>query len=288
MSTFDPTYSGIDYFRSVLAQWGLDSPSLIQWANEKLLAGESLDKILFDMERRPEFDAAFPEIKARRDKMAATGVPLAPIDPGIILDYRVQAKALMRSYGLPASYYNDTTVLFNLVVNDKSLSELNDALELTERRVRNAPPQVAQVFADTFGPDALSAMFVAFTNDERTLPALEDMVQTAEAGGAAKRLGFDLTASEMGRVADLNLTYDQAVQGFTTLDERRGLFEESISERNDLSVGVEGIDAAFGLGGEGGRELERRAQSRKAETAGAAGDLYGEKGAAGLGAAGRR
>lgn len=288
MSTFDPNYNGIDYFRSVLAQWGLDSPSLIQWANEKLLAGESIDKILFDMERRPEFDAAFPEIKARRDKMATTGVPLSPIDPGIILDYRVQAKALMRSFGLPPSYYNDTTVLFNLIVNDKSLSELNDALELTQRRVANAPPQVAQVFADVFGPDALQAMFVAFTNDERTLPALEDMVQTAEAGGAARRLGFDLTAAEMGRVADINLTYDQAVQGFQTLDERRGLFDETISEGTDLTVGNQGLGAAFGIGAGAARELEQRAKSRKAETAGDTGALSEQRGVTGLGVAGQR
>lgn len=288
MSQFDPSYSGIDYFRSVLSQWGLDSPSLIQWANEKLLAGESLDKILFDMERRPEFDAAFPEIKARRDKMAATGVPLAPIDPGIILDYRVQAKALMRSYGLPPAYYNDTTTLFNLVVNDKSLAELNDALELTQKRVANAPPQIAQVFSEVFGPDALSAMFLMFTNDERTIPALEDMVQTAEAGGAARRLGFDLSVGEMQRVADINISYEQAVQGFQSLDEKRGLFDETISERQDLTVGNEGIGAAFGIGGGAAQELEHRAKSRTAETAGSAGDLYGEKGAAGLGGAGRR
>lgn len=288
MSTFDPTYNGADYFRSVLAQWGLDSPSLVAWADEKLRAGESIDKILFDMERRPEFAAAFPEIEARRKKQDLTGVPLAPIDPGTILDYRVQAKSLMRSFGLPASYYDNTSVLFNLVVNDKSLSELNDALELTQRRVMNAPPQIAEVFTEQFGPDSLSAMLLAFTNDEQTIPALEDMVQRAEAGGAARRLGFDLSTPEMQRVADINLTYDQALSGFQTLDEKRGLFDETLSEREDLTVGDTGIGAAFGIGGGDAQQLQHRAESRRAETAGSAGDLYGEKGAAGLGAAGRR
>jgi hypothetical protein len=229
VTTTPTTADGIDYFRSVLAQWGLDQPSLIAWADQQLRAGVSIDRILFDLELRPEFAAAFPEIDARRARQDETGIQLSPIGPGEILDYRTQAKALMRSFGLPPSYYDNAQVLFNLVVNDKSLSELNDALELTQRRVANAPPQIAQVFGEVFGPDALQAMFVAFTNDERTLPALEDMVQTAEAGGAARRLGFDLSTPEMQRVADVNLSYDQLVEGFVSLDEKRSLFDETIS-----------------------------------------------------------
>lgn len=279
---------GIDYFRSVMAQWGLDQPSLIEWANEKLLLGQSIDRILFDLERRPEFDAAFPEIKARREKMAGTGVPLSPIGPGEILDYRTQAKALMRSFGLPPEYFNDPTVLFNLIVNDKSLAELNDSLELLQARVANAPPQISAVFEDVFGADARQAMFLMFTNDEVTIPALENMVQVAEAGGAAQRLGFDLSVPEMQRVADIDIDYDQAVAGFETLSERRSLFDETISERSDLTVGQEGLEAAFALGGTGREEIERRARTRTAATGGAGGELSENRGATGLGTAGRR
>lgn len=279
--------AGLDLFRAQLAQWGLDQPSLIAWADEMLRSGASFDRILFEMESRPEFRAAFPEIDARRQRMEQTGVQLTPIGPGEILDYRVQAKALMRSFGLPESYWGNQSVLFNLVVNDKSLSELNDYLELTQRRVMNAPPQIAEVFGEVFGTAATQAMMLAFANDEFTLPALEDMVQTAEVGGAARRLGFDLSLPEMNRVADVNLSYDQLVSGFTTLEERSSLFDETISERTDLTVGREGIEAAFGLGGTGRAELERRGQSRRAETAGAGGELSENRGVTGLGSAGK-
>lgn len=282
-----PDAEGLALFRSQLAAWGLDQPSLIAWADELLKAGASYDRILFEMESRPEFKAAFPEIDARRQRMAQTGVQLSPVGPGEILDYRTQAKALMRSFGLPESYWGNPSVLFNLIVNDRSLSELNDYLELTQRRVANAPPQIAQVFGEVFGADRLQAMMLAFANDEFTLPALEDMVQTAEAGGAARRFGFDLTTPEMQRVADVNLSYDALVEGFTTLDQSRSLFDETISERTDLTVGREGLEATFGLGGEGRRELERRGQSRRAETAGAGGELSEQRGVSGLGSAGR-
>jgi hypothetical protein len=286
VSYTDP--DGIDYFRSVLRQLGLDTPSLIEWANEKILAGESIDRIIFDLERRPEYDRAFPEIAERRRRQEATGVQMSPIDPGTILDYRVQAKALMRSYGLPPSYYDNASVLFNLVVNDKSLAELNDSLDLLQKRVANAPAEIGLVFAENFGANAREAMFLAFTNDEQTLPALEDMVQQAEAGGAARRLGFNLSAAEMGRVADINLGYDQLVSGFGTLDERRGLFDETISERDDYTVGVEGIDAAFNIGGGAVRKLAQRGEARAAETGGQAGTLNEQRGVSGLGTAGKR
>lgn len=286
--SYDPNYEGIDYFRSVMAQWGLDSPSLLSWVDEKLRAGESFDKIMFDLERRPEYDAAFPEIKARRDKMDQSGMPLSPLSPGQILEYRTQAKSLMRSFGLPPSYYENTTVLFNLITNDKSLSELNDSLDLLQKRVANAPPQIGAVFSEVFGADATQAMFLAFTNDTVTIPALEDMVQQAEAGGAARRLGFNLTQPEMQQLADVNITYDQLVSGFGTLDEKRSLFDETISERTDLTVGNEGIGAAFGIGGGDAQALEHRAKSRTAESAGAGGELGESRGVTGLGVAGKR
>lgn len=288
MSTFDPTYNGIDYFRQVMAQWGLDQPSLLAWADEKLRAGESIDKILFDLERRPEFDAAFPEIKARRDKMDATGNALSPIGPGEILEYRTQAKALMRSFGLPPEYYDNPDVVFNLIVNDKSLAELNDSLDLLQKRVAQAPPQVGAVFDEIFGANSRQAMFLAFTNDATTIPAIEDMVQQAEAGGAARRLGFGLSEQEMSHLASANLTYDQLVSGFGDLDKRRSLFDETLSERQDFTVGTEGIGAAFGLGGNYAGQLEHRAASRTAETAGSGGELEENRGSTGLGTAGKR
>ena len=273
--------------RQTLASFGLNSPSLATWALESLIAGNSIDQILLELEQRPEFKTAFPEIAARQDKALATGVWLEPVGPAEILSYRTEAKALMRSFGLPESYYNNTQVLYNLVVNDRSLSELNDYLELTQRRVVNAPGEIGQVFAEVFGAQAPQALMLAFTNDELTLPALEEMVQTAEAGGAARRMGFGLSEAEMRRVADLNVSYDQAVQGFADLGQRRSLFDETLGETEDFGVGGVGVEAAFNAG-TGGTKLARRAEERTASTAGQAGGLAEQRGATGLGAAGRR
>lgn len=287
MSTFDPNYSGIDYFRSVLAQWGLDVDSLVQWADEKLRAGESVDKILFDMERRPEYDAAFPEIKLRRDKAASTGVQLSPIDPGQILTYRTQAKSLMRSYGLPSSFYDQNANFTDLIVGDVSMSELDDRLSKASKRVINAPFEIKAAFGDFFGPSADSALFMLFTDVDKALPELEEMVQTAEAAGAAARYGFGLDQSQAARMAGYNIEYEKAISGFADLDLQRNLFDETLYEQ-DYTVGNEGVEAAFGLGGGAAEKLRRRGEARRAETSGSAGGLIEDRGVTGLGAAGTR
>lgn len=280
-------YSGIDYFRSVLAQWGLDSPSLMEWANQKLTAGESIDKILFDMERRPEFDAAFPEIKARRERAASTGLQLAPIGPAEVLEYRTQAKSLMRSYGLPPSFYDNNANFMDLIVGDVSMSELDDRLQMASRRVNNAPPEVKMAFGDLFGPGSADALFMLFTDVDKALPELEDMVQASEAAGAARRFGFGLTAAEADIMQSYNIEYEKAVEGFGQLDQQRSLFDETLYEQ-DWTIGNQGIKAAFGLEGGAAEALKRRGEARAAETGGSAGGAIADRGAIGQGVAGRR
>lgn len=280
-------YQGIDYFRSVMAQWGLDIPSLIEWADAKLRAGESMDKILFDMERRPEFDMAFPEIKLRRDRAAQTGIQLAPIGPGEVLEYRTQAKSLMRSYGLPPSFYDNNNNFTELIVGDVSMAELDDRLQTASRRVANAPFEVRSAFNDLVGIAGDEALFMLFTDVDRALPELENLVQAAEAGGAARRFGFGLSADEQLLMASYNIEYDRAVEGFANLDLNRSLFGETLYEE-DWTVGQQGVAAEFGLEGGAAERLKRRGESRRAETAGSAGGAVEERGAAALGVAGRR
>lgn len=282
-----PTSNAHEIIRMTLRAYGLDSPRLADWALESLIAGHSIEQILLELEQQPEYKAAFPEIEARQRRSLELGLQLEPIGPSQILEYRTRAKALMHSYGLPESFYTNNQNFFDLITNDVSLDELNARLDLSSKRVANAPPEVRAVFEDVFGTDSDRALFLAFTNVDTTLPALEDMVQVAEAGGAARRFGFGLSQAEMQRVADINIGYDQAVAGFRQLDASRALFDETITETQDLTVGGEGIAAAFGLEG-GARALEQRSQARTAETAGSAGSLVETRGVTGLGPAGKR
>jgi len=269
--------------RETFARYGLGGEALATWALEQIIAGKGIDQILLELEERPEFRAAFPEIEARRRSSAETGIQLEPISPAEILAYRTQAKALMASYGLPASFYSQNTDFFDLIVGDTSMSELNDRLDRASKRVVHAPPEVRAVFTDLFGTAGEDAMYALFVDTDRALPELEDMVQTAEAGGAARRFGFGLTRAQMEQMAAYNLDYEAAVAGFGKLYQDRGLFDETLYESADYTVGEQGVAAAFGL--EGQDALLKRGEARRAETAGYSGGGFDEVGAIGLGTA---
>jgi hypothetical protein len=269
--------------RETFARYGLGGTALATWALDGIIAGKGIEQILLELEERPEYKAAFPEIEARRIKSAETGIQLSPISPAEILEYRTQAKALMASYGLPSNFYGSNSDFYDLIVGDTSMSELNDRLEAAARRVVQAPPEVRSAFTEIYGHAGDQALFTLFTDVERSLPSLQEMVQTAEAGGAARRFGFGLTGAQAQLMAAYNIDYDEAVQGFGQLYKERGLFDETLNESEDFTVGEQGIAAAFGL--EGQEALQKRGEARAAATAGFAGGGFSDIGALGLGTA---
>lgn len=275
--------------RMQLAHYGLTQSSLADWALEMLIAGKPIESILLELESRPEFKAAFPEIEARRNRALAEGLQLEPINPSIILEYRTRFRALLRSFGAPAGMYDRNEDIANFIVGDVSLEEVNWRVENVSQRVYAGPVEVRAVFHDLFGADGDTALFTLFLDNERSQPILENMLQMAEAGGAARRLGFGLTEAEMRRMEGANISYDQALEGFRQLDEVRGLFDESLYEEGtDYGVGDIGISSAFGLEGGAAEALKRRGETRAASTKGTSKAAVTELGVIGLGEAGRR
>jgi hypothetical protein len=269
---------------AVLDRYGLGT--LATWVSQKVTSGASMDEIMLELYDRPEFKAAFPEIEARRKRAQTEGVSLSPISAEDVLNYRTQAQALMRSYGLPPGFYTNNSDFFNLIVGDVSIDELKSRLDMTTTKVVQAAPEVRSAFAELFGDSSDQALYALATDVDKGLPELEKMLNAAGAGGAATRFGFDINASQMNRLAGYGIDYGQAAQGFSTLADERSLLDESILEDVDLNMDT-GIEAAFGLNDESSKALQRRAGARTAQTAGAGGGLMEERGATGLGGAGR-
>jgi hypothetical protein len=288
MSLAPSVFDAHSLIRMQLAAYGLPQPALADWALEMLIAGKPIETILLELEQRPEFKAAFPEIEARRARALAEGLQLEPISPSIILEYRTRARALMRSFGVPEQMWDTNEDFAGFIVGDISMEELSSRLTRVSERVYQAPVEVRAVFMDVFGLEGDQALFSLFLDAEKAEPVLEEMVQVAEAGGAAQRMGFGLTEAEMNRMAAANVSYEQALEGFRELDKMRGLFDESIFEVEDFTIGNQGIGSTFGLEGRVAEELEARAGTRKASTSGASKAVSEQRGTIGLGEAGRR
>jgi hypothetical protein len=270
--------------QATLEKYGLGS--MAAWLSGKITSGASMDEIMLDLFNQPEFKAAFPEIEARRKKAQDTGLVQAPISPEDILNYRAQARTMMINYGLPPEFYSQNADFFGLIVGDISLDELNNRLQSVQKRIVTAPPEVRTAFGELYGDNADRALYAFAVDPDKASPALERMIMEAEVGGAGARFGFDLNVEQMSRAAGYGVDYGQAAQGFSSLAERSGLLDESIYEDVDLNLDT-GIEAIFGMNAEASKALQRRADERTASTQGAAGGLNEQRGATGLGGAGR-
>lgn len=272
---------------SLLARYGLEG--LIPWASDAVIRGLSPEEIEVALYDQPTFKAAFPEIEARQKRADTLGISLPPISADDVINYRSQTRQMFRSWGVPTGMWDSNTDIANFIVGDVSLDELNGRLELASTRVQQAAPEVRQMFDELTGYLGDQALFAVFLDPTKAPPILEDWVQQAELGGAARRFGFNLDRDRIEDVARYNISYGQAVEGFGALDEMRGLFDESIFEEGiDYEAEEEGVAAAFGLEAGAAEKLKRRAGARTAQTAGSSGGSADERGPTSLGGAGRR
>lgn len=268
--------------KEMLERYGLGN--LAPWVSQRITAGASPEQIELEMYDQPAFIERFPAIRIRGRE------GWNPLSVDEYLAYEHQARAVMRAYGLPPSFYDTPGSFTKLLVNDVSMEELTQRLDMVSTRVATAAPQVRAVFGELFGAAADSAMFTLFTDPDLATPELERMVQQAEFGGAGRRFGFEIGNQMMERAGAHRISYDQAIEGFAKLDVSRGLFAETIAEEDedDLEVIDEGVEAQFGLEGGAAGKVQKRAEQRVGSTAGQAGGTQEERGPSGLGGAGRR
>lgn len=248
------------YLRMLLRDYGLES--LVNWAMGALKRGISAEMIVQEMRKTPEFNARFPAIKMRQE----AGLP--PIGPAEYVEYERRVAQMMRDSGMPPSFYDNTDDFTALLMSDKSPAEIQSIIQDGYLRVKMAPPEVRDVFKEWFGPDGDGALAAFFLDPDRAKPALMRLADQAMVGGAARQAGFTIDQSLANRIAETGQT-GQAVSGFQSLNQQSELFNETISETQDLTALGEGVNAAFGLDqGQSRKAIEKRIDERQAQFAG--------------------
>lgn len=261
MTYSDPSTQASAYLTGVLQAYGLES--LSDWAMGALQRGLSAEQIIQEMRATPEFAARFPAIKQREQ----AGLP--PISPAEYVTYERNAAQMMRDAGLPPGFWDSPDDFTTLIAADVSASELGDRITRGFTRMRyEVPEEVRDVFADWFGPSGDSALAAFFLDPDRAKPILMDMASEAFVGGTAKRFGFDVGRPLAQDIVDFG-GEQRAPQTFEQLDRQRALFDETITEKTDVTE-EQGVRSAFGVDGEATRQVQRRADERAAQFGGSA------------------
>ena len=245
--------------------------SLKDWAWEQIQAGHSAERIMQDLRITEAYQTRFRGLTER----VAQGLPA--MTEREYLEYEESAEQIMRANGLPTVFRTQERYA-ELIAGNVSLAELNERVQEGFVRVNMAPPEVRDKFAQWFGPAGDSALAAFFLDKEKALPALREQIATAEVGGIGAQFDLDFTYDRASKIAQAGVDKDSARSGFAQIQQLDPLFQESVSEEEDLTAIDEGADAVFDLGGRGATALERRGRERVAATSGGGGANVGSTG----------
>ena len=259
---------------ALLRLYGLQS--LIPWAKQKMQEGASQAQVELEMQDQPAFKQRFWVI----DKMRAQGRPVPT--PQDIFNYEEQWRSIAVAGGLPVAYQARD--------NAQRFMEQGVAVTEAQQRVQDgyvkvlANPVIADTFQNYYGVSrgGLAAFFI---DGDNALPHLEQQVTAATIGAQGQARGFGLDVGRAEQLAQFGVTGDQAHQGFDQLDQMRHLFDETISEKANLTAQQEGVGAVFGMDATSADVLAQRANERKAAFAGSSDATSSREGITGLGTA---
>lgn len=269
--------SAMARLQQVLNQYNLGG--MTQWIKDALIAGKSEAEIQLELYDQPEFKQRFPAIEARRQ------AGLTPVSPAEILEYEQRGREIFRAAGLTSESLTDSSYLQGLMTQDISLAEVQGRINDGFLRVQMAPPEVKNMFGQFFGTSGDQALAQFFLDPEKAAPELERMATTAIVGGIGERYQMQISQQLAREVADTGVSDAAIWQGFQRLDTMKAIFEESISETQDLQAEQQGIGAVFGTQPGMTDTLERRVASRTSQFRGGGGSMTSDRGALGLGVA---
>lgn len=256
------------------------------WLADQIRQGyDSLDELMLNLQATDVYRERFGVI-FEQQRRAAAGQPVYVMSPAEVIEYERTAAQLMKAANLPAWFYDQPEDFNSLILRDMSVRELEERIVQTYEYVQNAPPEVRAKFTEYYGVAQGEAALAAYILDpERTTANLERARRTAYTAGMAQRYDLALSQAMAERVAQLPQTEAGIVQGLQQVASQRGLYEEGLFERGELTAD-DGIAAVFDADAEALTAIERRQMQRQAPNRAATGGaVQTQRGVVGAGTA---
>jgi hypothetical protein len=244
--------------------------SLGTWAWDLYKQGMSVDEIQLRMYDTPEFKARYPAYETLAQQGRAISVDAYQA-------YEKTTRDLLHQYGIPTGMYDTPESIAKMLVNDVSVSEQNDRLQIASAAAYSAPQEVRDALANQYGV-ASGGLVAYFLDPDKAAPLLQKQWQASQVTGAAYRQQMALDVAEAERLAAQGIGYDEAVQGFGQVAAQKGL-GAGIGETVDEAARVAAVfgDTAAQA------QVQRVQKGRAAQFGGGGGAADGQAGVSGLG-----
>lgn len=175
-----------------------------------------------------EFALRLRETEAYKKRFAGNAARIAKgltaLSEGEYIKLEDKYQAVMRNYGLPASYYTKGDLgrqegFEKLLANDVSAAELEDRILLAQDRVLKAAPEISAALKK-FYPDVTNGDILAYALDpQQALTDIKKKVTTAEIAGTAAKYGLTTSEIDAEYLARYGVTKEKAEQGYATVSD---------------------------------------------------------------------
>jgi hypothetical protein len=275
------TQSAFDKFKSALEVQGLgaladDVVSLVKSEN----APTTSEGYYLALTKTPAYKERFGDVNAMRVKNGLTA-----LNEGEIMGLEKGYQQILKSYGLPAGFYDNPKDYQQFIANDLSASELADRVQAAQSAVQLTDPALRQQLKDYYGLDtaATTAYLLDPTKGEQILNQLASKNTAAIAAATA---GYDVGAAQAAQQLGAGeLAFNKQAQAFATsqqLGQQAGKLADIYGGNYNTA---QGMQEAFGGAGsvQAQQERERLSKLETAAFSGSAGASKGSLGADELG-----
>jgi hypothetical protein len=211
--------SAFDLLKSRFNQFGLGS--LVDEVRYLVTSGAGESELTLALRETTPYKIRF----AANAKRISNG--LAAISEAEYVGLEDQYQNVMRQYGLPASYYEESTdaesgiktqVGFQkFLESDISPVELEDRIQTAQNRVTKSNPEVLAALK-SFYPDITNGDILAYTLDPKNaISNIKRKVSAAEIGGAAVASGLKTNVSDAAYLESYGVDKAQAQQGYSVI-----------------------------------------------------------------------
>ena len=260
---------------------------------------EPLKNLVLENVSPAEFAIRLRETDAYKKRFAANQARvqkgLRVLSEAQYIDLEDKYQDIMRRYGLPETYYSRGDMgrqegFEKFISGDVSPTELEDRIQVAQRRVINAAPEVTNALRSYYPEIGQGEMLAYFLDPTKAIEDIRRKVTAAEIGGAATMAGLnkitpDMTPEQIaairGRAEELaryGVTGETARKGFQTIAEvapRGSQLSQFYGEPAYTQTTAE--QETFGLAGatEAARQRKKLTQLEQASFAGRAGATSG-------------
>lgn len=261
---------------NVLTQFGLQAES--GWAWDQITHDATPAQIQFTLRDRPAFKARFAGLLAREK----AGLP--PISPAEYVSWENQATQLMRSAGLPPTFYDSPDDFANFIAKDVSIQELQSRVNDGVLAAQMAPPEVRQQLNSLYGVDD-GHLTSYFLDPEKALPVIQRQFAASQLSGQGVLSGYGaLSKSEAEQLAATGVTQGQAKVGFGQLGQESELFQALPGSAEDNISRDQQLSAQFDNDAQAQTKIKNRAALRQSQFQGGGGYASDKSGLTGVGA----